>query len=608
MLIFISIIIRIVIVDMITIDKYTRQPNILNNAPYDLISKMQLSQMGQNETIDVVVMYGNEFEDVNKYINSIQGTLYDLGYGFGIVTISVANSPQIFAYNKIQYAELPKSIFLSDSISNVVVCADKIQNEFKLTGNGVIVGFIDSGIDYTHNAFRNDDGSTRIEYIFDLSGVDTVYNKDQINDALKNSDPYSVVPVNDITEHGTHVAGIACAGGKIDKKYYGVAPESSIIMVKSGRGLFSLSTQVMKGIKFLIDKSKELNMPMVINMSLSTNDGAHNGSSLFEKYIDTISTVERVTTVISAGNEGDAAHHIGRVIDKETLVKFNVAEDETAIVINLYKSLLPDITIEIIAPTGATSGQIKVEQGYTSGVISRNRYQVYDTGPKPFDIIGEIGISLISEGNYILPGEWTIRITKDNEYQGNFDMWLPISEGLNRRTRFLEPTVYNTLGIPATVKSVISVGSYNNRTATVSPFSGRGKQNQSENIKPDIVAPGENISSSVPGGNFDIKTGTSMASPHVSGCAALMMQWGLLQGNDPFLFGERLKYYFIKGARRERLDIIYPDPSFGYGEICVYRSINLVIEDLKILLSNEPDLYRKKSEYNLGTLFIRIPN
>ena len=99
-----------------------------------------------------------------------------------------------------------------------------------------------------------------------------------------------------------------------------------------------------------------------------------------------------------------------------------------------------------------------------------------------------------------------------------------------------------------------------------------------------------------------------MAAPHVSGCAALMMQWGILQGNDPFLFGERLKYYFIKGARRERLDIIYPDPSFGYGEICVYRSINLVIEDLKILLSNEPDLYRKKSEYSLGTLFIRIPN
>ena len=125
-----------------------------------------------------------------------------------------------------------------------------------------------------------------------------------------------MVNSTDVTGHGTHVVGIACAGGEIDKQYYGVAPESSIAMVKVSRSRFALSTQIMKGIKFLIDKGKELNMPLAINMSLSTNDGAHNGSSLLEKYISTVSAIERVTIVIAAGNEGEAAHHVGRTLEE----------------------------------------------------------------------------------------------------------------------------------------------------------------------------------------------------------------------------------------------------------------------------------------------------
>ena len=135
------------------------------------------------------------------------------------------------------------------------------------------------GIDYTHPGFRNEDGTTRIDYIYDLSLGGVVYDRDQINLALQSQDPSSVVPSFDQTGHGTHVAGIACAGGRISEGYYGVAPKSSIAMVKSTRGRFALSTNIMKGLKFLIDKSKELNKPLVVNISLSTNDGAHNGKA-----------------------------------------------------------------------------------------------------------------------------------------------------------------------------------------------------------------------------------------------------------------------------------------------------------------------------------------
>ena len=560
------------------------------------------------------------FKQTNDYVNKIGGKLQDLGYGFGIVTISVDKIVELAKSPNIQYIELPKSLYLTDAGSNRAICVPRVQSDYGLLGDGTVIGFIDSGIDFTHPAFRNEDGSTRIEYIYDLSLGGTIYDRQLINQALNSPDPSAIVPSNDLLEHGTHVAGIACAGGKISPQYYGVAPKSSIIMVKCARGNFALSTQIMRGLKFLVDKGKEIDKPLTVNISLSTNDGAHNGSSLLEQYINTIATLERITIVIAAGNEGDAAHHIGGNLLDERDIGFNVAEDETTVIINLYKSVLPKVSLEIITPMGDTTGPMIIEEGYEDGVISQNRYQIYNTGPKPFDINGEIGISLVSGGNYIVSGQWTIKLRVINKYQGLFDMWLPIMEGLNQRTRFLQPTVNNTLGIPATVKSVISVGSYNYITQTVSSFSGRGKIRLYEEFKPSLVAPGEGIVSAIPNKSFDTKSGTSMAAPHVSGIAALLMEWGISKGNDPFLYGDRLKYYLIDGAMRNRSNIIYPDTSWGYGEVCIYDSLRRIIQVLNIINISAPSLRGVEistkcsqsnrievEEYKIGKLFVRKP-
>lgn len=608
-----------VAIETIDSSKINSGLGLIQNIPRPLLAKLginyNVSKSGNK--IEVSIISGDTPANVKKVVEDLGGSYDDLGYGFGIVDIPIENIAKLASSPSIGYVELPKQLYTTDFQSNRAACVNVARDIYGIQGEGVLIGFIDSGIDYTHPAFRNDDGTTRIDYIYDLSTEAKVYDRNDINNALKASDPFSVVPSRDTVEHGTHVAGIACAGGRINPQYYGVAPKSSIAMVKGTRGNFALSSNIMRGLKFLIDSGKVLGKPLAVNISLSTNDGAHNGTSLLERYISTVAILERVTIAIAAGNEGDAAHHIGGELEKQNKISINVARDEPGIVLNLYKPVLSDISIRITSPTAATSGEIIVREGYFEGIIGRDRYQVFYSGPKPFDIIGEITIAILTNGQYISEGQWEVRISLINEYGGVYDMWLPISEGLNIRTKFLQPTVLNTLGIPATVTNIIAVGSYNYVTNNISSFSGRGRPTVYQHIRPDLVAPGENIMSTIPNRSFDSKSGTSMATPHVAGIAALMMEWGILRGNDPYLYGERLKYYLAISATRNRPDVTYPDASWGYGEVCLNAAIGRVIENVGITrtstdgerenLTRRIDEARDYEEYMVGKLFIRKP-
>ena len=558
---------------------------LIQNLPKNLLGKLGINfgiDKGLGNTIEVTIISGDTPENVRRIVEDLGGQYEDLGYGFGLVEIDIQSLPMLASSQSIQYIELPKQLYTTDRQSNRAACVNSARDIYNIQGEGVLVGFIDTGIDYTHPAFRNEDGSTRIDYIYDLSAGRKIYSKEDIDNALKASDPYSVVPSYDTVEHGTHVAGIACAGGNINPEYYGVAPKSSIAMVKSTRGSFALSSNIMRGLKFLVDAGKRLNKPLVVNISLSTNDGAHNGTSLLEQYISTIATLERITIAIAAGNEGDAAHHFSGELGISNRVSINVAGDESGIIINLYKPVLSEISIRIVSPAANNSGDIIIREGYYEGIIGGDRYQVYYSGPKPFDIIGEITIAILTNRQYILAGQWEIMVNLINNYGGHYDMWLPISEGLNVNTKFLQPEVLNTLGIPATVTNVIAVGSYNYLTNNLSPFSGRGKETVYLPIRPDLVAPGEGIMAPIPNRSFDSKSGTSMATPHVAGIAALMMEWGILRRNDLYLYGERLKYFLIIGAKRTRSDVVYPNPSWGYGEVCLSAAINRIIEDIGV--------------------------
>ena len=553
--------------------------DFINTIPKQILTSLIEQYSPNNGEIELVVLYGDNFLRFKNSVDAIGAKVEDLGYGFGILIIKVNDLNRIIELEGLQYIELPKILYTSAYDSNRASCIPSVWNNYNLTGEGILVGFLDTGIDYTHNAFKDDEGNTRIEYIYDLeNGV--VYDRNKINEALKSEDPFSVVPEIDLSGHGTHVAGIACAGGNINFDNYGVAYKSSIAMVKiTGENSLraALSTQLMRGLKFLMDKSNEINKPLVVNISLSTNDGSHNGSSLLEKYIQTFTQLQKAVIVVAAGNEGNSAHHVGGKMKKEEDLDLNIGDGEKGIILDFFKPVLVNVSVEVISPTGISTGPMELSESYKERFVGREKIVVYSTGPKPFDIQGQTTISILPLGDTITSGGWRIIVRKLNNYEGYFDIWLPIAEGLNERTRFLQPDVYNTLGIPATVEGVISVGSYNFLNNNLSAFSGRGVVRPEWLIKPDLVAPGENILSTVEEQGFDTKSGTSMAAPQVAGICALLFEWGIIRNNDPFLYGERIKYYLIKGAKRTIFGEAYPNPDLGYGFVCLDRTMELLI-------------------------------
>lgn len=555
--------------------------NLLTNVPLEIKSK--LAAFSNNDEIlagkvELVALIGMEPEKIKVYVESIGGKFEDLGFGFAIITISATEVQALASNINVQYLELPKVLFTSFIDSNRDICVTGAWDQYGVTGKGVLVGFIDSGIDYLHPTFKDNEGNTRIDYIYDLSGGGQIFDKKQIEEAIKSKEPYKIVSQIDTLGHGTHVASIACGGGPVDKRYYGVAYESSIAMVKmtgEGKINYGKSTQMMRGIKFLIDKSKELNKPLVINMSFSTNDGAHDGTSLLEQYISVVSSFERVNMVIAAGNDGDSAHHFSKIIEKEEKINFNIGAEEKVIFLQFYKNFLDNYSIQIVNPKNNKTTAFILNEGYYQGKISKDLYFIYNTGPKPFSIDGEIVITLTSSVGFLNPGIWSINIIAIGDTGKIVNLWLPTSEKLSKDTKFLEPNSYNTIGIPATANNIISVGSYDFATNNISSFSGRGAI-YGYNQKLDLVAPGENIEAAIPGGEYDSLSGTSMATPHVAGACALLMDYGIVKKNDPYMYGQRLRYFLLSGAKRNRTEVVYPSPIWGYGILCVSEAINLI--------------------------------
>ncbi len=578
--------------------------------PYsERVNSMDLN-VGYNENFnnwELIIIYTGNLEAIS---NEIGFTYNELLNGYAIIEIRQERINNLTRHPDIIFIEKPKKIYVeklnhvSNSfedenmenrrISNVYSAKnDFIYNnvrygyiqgfvqscmefsrrqEVNLLGKGVLVSVIDSGIDITHPEFIDINGNTRILNLWDQSlkynDNSGVYTRQDINDILRDiaNDDINVVNIRDSSGHGTAVGGIIAT----------CVPEADLLIVKlnpDAEDAYPRTTSLMLAIDYAVRYATLYNLPHVINLSFGNNYGSHDGNSVLEHYISSLSGKSKLSIAVGTGNDGNTGRHTRIFVDDNRIndVEVLVPEYTTGINIQVWQSYLDNIDISLITPEGTVLGPFSGYQEVITYRLYDMNIQIINGYPTPINRNRETYIALIPDGSYIREGIWTIRLRGRNISNGIVDIWLPVAASTSTDVHFLRPVADVTLTIPSSARGVISVGAYNQNTLTYAPFSGRG-YNADGIIKPDIVAPGVNIDVPVSGGGYTYVSGTSFATPFVASACAMLMQWGIVNENDLYLYGEKIRAYLIKGAKRLPTYNDLPNEMLGYGALCVRDS------------------------------------
>lgn len=570
--------------------------NLAADATTEELKKAEELSVGYDEgkgIWEIIIKYSGTLEETKKLAEAV----VELQGGFAVVTVKKTNLEALLNLPEIEYAEKPKSLYFEVEEGRRVSCINAVQDApLSLSGKGVLVAIVDSGIDYRHRDFRNQDGTTRILNLWDQTGtgsppagyhIGTEYTKTEI-DAVLNSERMTAdeevrgenrVLTVDNSGHGTAVAGIAAGNGSSSEGIYrGAAPQSELLIVKLGQPRengFPRTTELMQGLDYVIRKALEYRRPVAVNVSFGNTYGSHDGTTLAERFIDSLANIWKTVICVGAGNEAAGAGHTSGVLtaEEEEIVEFAVQDRQPELSIQIWKEYEDEMEISIIAPSGIRVGPIKQVLGPQRFEIERTEILLYYGEPNPYSTAQEVYISFLPETDYIDSGIWGIVLTPVSIVRGAYEMWMPGQQVLNRGTGFLYPTAKTTLTIPSAAANVVTVGAYDSRTFSYADFSGRGYTRITNQIKPDLAAPGVNVRTTRVGGGYVEMTGTSFATPFVTGAAALMMEWGIIRGNDPYLYGEKVKAYLRKGARALPEFEEYPNPYVGFGALCVRESI-----------------------------------
>lgn len=584
----------------------------------------------EDNTWELIVKYhGDLQEGLSSFFALPQGErirIEELIAGYAILTMPEALIEALAEVEQIEYIEKPKRLFFADLAGNTASCYTPGSQIYRdLTGKGVLVAVIDSGISYWNEDFRKPDGTTRIRYLWDQV-LDQEFTQEQINEALaagSRQQAEQIVPSVDTTGHGTAVAGIAAGGGGMGgTAYAGVARESDLLFVRLGTpriGSFPRTTELMRALTYTVNKAVELKMPVAVNLSFGNTYGAHNGTSLLERFLDNVSEIGRSVICVGSGNEGASGGHVGGsvavtgrsssinrggiiptgsdgsgqfirdstrrfaqldsdVSENLTRVELTIGDYETGLNVQLWKEYTDRYRVTLVSPAGA-SFRVDTDQfGQQTYRLEQTLILLYNGAPAPYLTSQELYFDFLPAGDrrYLDNGVWTFLLEPVETITGNYTFYLPSGTARSEKTRFVRTTPDVTLTIPSTASKVITVGAYDPVYEAYADFSGRGYLYQEQVnsrtsdsfVKPDLVAPGVNVTAPDRNGGYAPVTGTSFAAPFVTGAAALLMQWGIIMGNDPYLYGEKVKAYLRRGAKPIRGEVEYPNARVGaYGNI-----------------------------------------
>lgn len=551
------------------------------------------------DTIPLILRDGSLGSEAFRQSHNIRrGTVLDGDYSIDYVNRNEADSIKA-EIGSDELSMFPIVLGLLEQQNLDAAGIIQVQNHpyLDLRGRGTLIGFIDTGIDYTKNAFQYEDGTSKIKYIWDQSiwgnapqgyYFGTEYSEDQINSALRAEYPWGIVPHRDTVGHGTFLASVAAS--RESGQYIGAAPDAEIIAVKLKRaGSFHyeqfgvpewqenayLSSDLMLGIRYIINKADQLERPVVICLAVGSNFGGHNGFNPLETYITRISSINGVAVVCAAGNESQARRHTHGILTRNgdnRKIELFVGEQANDVYLSLRNGSSDRIAVSITSPTGELIPMIPVRAGarYTAK-LTLERSQVSVDYFLPTRGSGDqfTRIRIIQP----TPGIWTITVYGEIIFNGEYHSWLPLTGFIDPDTIFLTPTPNYTIVIPASSTGSITCGAYDSRNNSLYYNSSWGPT-RLPMMSPDLVAPGVDVGGIFPSG-YGNMSGTSVAAAITAGACALMLQWGIVDENETALTTERIKAYLIRGCERDG-SMEYPNIQWGYGRLNLYNALNII--------------------------------
>lgn len=516
------------------------------------------------------------------------------------------------------YSAIPKCYCLTDYSALEVTNILFLQNQpvLDLKGQGVLVGFVDTGIDYTNPVFQNEDGSTRIAAIWDqtIEGVavetkqeqgeeqangeqeneqyvegflyGTMYGREEIDQALTLEDPFSRVPTTDTNGHGTFLAGIACGGGNPAKQFVGAAPYATIAVVKCKEAKQNLKdyyfipsdalcyqeNDIMAGVAWLHKLAEQLSMPLVVCISMGTSLGSHTGESPLGLYLNNLGFRRGRVITVSAGNEANARHHFySGATPQVDQIELAVGASVDGFVLELWASVPNLYQVAVISPTGEL-----FEPVGGPGAGRQEYFFLFEntTVSIEYDIVVGAQANQLAFLRFTTPleGIWTIRVTARTTIQGGYHMWLPQEELLSGSVYFLRSTPDTTATEPSYATSVVATGACLAKGNSLYPESGRGFSADGE-VKPDLAAPGVNVYGPGLRDSFVTLTGSSVAAAITAGGCAQLLEWGIVKGQYRTLNSIEMRTILTRSARRTT-GRTYPNPEWGYGTLDVFEALN----------------------------------
>lgn len=550
-----------------------------------------------NECYDFII---GAIVNVTTYPNTVCIQHIDQTYDISYVTRegSLPLNLRNYCYNSIPkcYIPLNKGALEASGIL-------RIQNQptLSLKGQGVLIGFVDTGIDYENRVFRNSDGSTRIIAIWDQTQrggtppehflYGSEYRDTQINEALNSPDPHDIVPVTDDEGHGTFLASVAAGSENQEEDFSGAAPYSRIAMVKlkpakkylrefyfiPDTALAYQENDIMAGIAYLNNLARQYHMPLVICFGLGNNIGSHTGVAPLDSLLDVTALNRGHAVVTAVGNEANERHHyLGRITEGQTSqdVEINVGENVTGFSVEMWARPPQRFIAEVVSPTGERMPREYILSGGREyNFLFENTQVTVD-----YRINGILDGSQLIYFRFTNPsqGLWRIRVFQEADISTVFQMWMPIASLLSGEVFFVRSNPDTTLTVPSTAVVPIAVGAYDPRDNSIFLQSGRGFTADGH-VKPDFAAPGVEVFGAEPGNRFATRTGTSAAAAITAGAVALMMEWGIVRGNYTSISNIEIKNMLIRSAARN-MQRSYPDKAFGWGRLDLYQAF----EDYRI--------------------------